>query len=79
MNKASKIFVAVINAYMQAYNNVFGLEKDYQTAISNSSKEKTLSCRVSSLKNEQERAKFKTYSKNAQTVNKTRNETFKQF
>ena len=52
MNKASKIFVSVVNAYMQAFNKVFGLETDYETLISNSSKEKTLYCKVNSLENE---------------------------
>ena len=79
MNKASKIFVAVVNAYMQAFNNVFGLDTDYASLISNSSKEKTLFCKVNSLKNEQNIVRFKSYTKNVPTTNKTNKEIFKQF
>ena len=80
MNQVSKAIKAILNAYMQASTNTFyGLEDDFIILIPDSHKEKKLYFETISFKEAKTKSQIKNFTKNKPTINKTRDEIFKQF
>lgn len=80
MSKVSKAVKAILDAYFGSLKtSVYCLEDDFVINIPDSHREKKLLFELNALKNEKAKSKIKTYTKNAPTTNKTKNEIFKQF